>query len=231
MNENNQKLSRAFVLFELCFFSLTTAIVLSHLMPSQSVRVCIATFAAAIAVYCRLPKTNGKANESSPVPNASTSESASTTTEPKPATRKTATNPFSSLTRKTAAKPSLETEEVISHRKLSGDALVKALLRAGHGAYNRGKLVEAYFWTYKAKMEGGKSLAQPLSQLRDLWVENGMPNEYDNVRVDFPEESGSFARALLRIVCGINAPAEVHKLRTFAQAGHAESIQYFQTLN
>lgn len=237
---------RAPLLTALIVFLALAGAFLSYLLPGQAVRIWIMAFIALVGGYCRLPAPKAVSRKKK-TPKAIVKDKSETKVE-EPTQEETPAveQPQEASTRsrigfQTAPhivevkndrgeKVQIEDSLVFGRKFASKREFAHALIRVGRGALNRQKIVEAYFWTYKAKMEGSKHINQTLSYLRDLWVTNGMPDEYDNVRVDFPEESGSFARALLRISCGINIPIEVNKLRNLAKSGHAESIQYFEKL-
>lgn len=93
-------------------------------------------------------------------------------------------------------------------------------------AYREGHYVEAYFWALKAHYSGSRAMTRTLAKYCSEWVRHGKPDEKDNVREGFSAHSGSFARCVLRIQCGIHPHYSLARIRELARLGHKESLQY-----
>lgn len=103
---------------------------------------------------------------------------------------------------------------------------VKELEWLAESAYRDGHYVEAYFWALKAHYNGSHTMTRTLAKYCSEWVRHGKPDERDNVRDEFSAHSGSFARCVLRIQCGIHPHKSLARIHELAHAGHKESIQY-----
>lgn len=98
-----------------------------------------------------------------------------------------------------------------------------AMAKLGDYAFRRNALVEAYYWTALANLKGATGLDEPLRQIETCWMSYGFPTEYENVYTYFSEEQGSFARALLRIRCAVDAPHARARMKELAERGLAEA--------
>lgn len=98
-----------------------------------------------------------------------------------------------------------------------------AMLKLGDYAFRRGAVVEAYYWTALADLKGAKGLDASLRKMTVVWRSQGCPAEHKNVYDGFSEQQGSFARALLRIRCAINAPLARARMRELADQGCEEA--------
>lgn len=103
---------------------------------------------------------------------------------------------------------------------------VKELEWLADSAFRDGHYVEAYFWALKAHYNGSRTMTRTLAKYCAEWRRRGRPEEKDNVKDNFSANSGSFARSVLRIQCGIQPHKSIARIRELAAAGHRESIQY-----
>lgn len=100
---------------------------------------------------------------------------------------------------------------------------LNAIAKLGEYAMRRGTIVEAFYWTFLADMYGHPEVATPLRNIRSLWMRSGCPGEEDNVRPDFTETQGEFARAVLAVQCGLDAPLARRTIEGLAAAGCREA--------
>lgn len=100
---------------------------------------------------------------------------------------------------------------------------LEAMKKLGEYAGRRGAIVEAYFWTVLADLNGASGLKRRLLQMQRQWVMSGCPSERENVSELFSQLQGSFARALLRIRCGIDAPLARVRMKELAEQGCEEA--------
>lgn len=100
---------------------------------------------------------------------------------------------------------------------------VYAQVKLGDYAFRRGWIVEAYYWTLRAQLLGAEGLEPALREIRRVWVLEESPLEYENVRLDFSEEQGVFARAALRLTCGFDVPFARQRLRDLRDRGCLEA--------
>ena len=99
-----------------------------------------------------------------------------------------------------------------------------ASVKLGDYAYRRGAIVEAYYWTLMAHLRGATEVKAALEEMRKKWVQEGCPPEYENVREGFAEQQGVFARAVLRLRCGIDAAIARKRLAELEAAGCKEAL-------
>ena len=103
---------------------------------------------------------------------------------------------------------------------------VKELEWLAESAARDGHYVEAYFWALKAHYSGSRTMTRTLAKYCSEWIRHGKPEEKDNVRDEFSAHSGSFARCVLRIQCGIHPHKSLARIHELAHLGHKESLQY-----
>ena len=100
---------------------------------------------------------------------------------------------------------------------------LEAMAKLGEYALRRGAVVEAYYWTALAKLYGASGLSKTLLLIGSIWMSKGCPAEHRNVYSEFTEMQGSFARALLRIRCAVDAPHARARMRELAEQGCVEA--------
>ena len=101
---------------------------------------------------------------------------------------------------------------------------LEAMLKLGDYAFRRERIVEAYYWTLMANLRGETEVKTALEEMRKKWVQEGCPPEYENVREGFTEQQGVFARAVLRLRCGIDAAMARKRLAELEAAGCKEAL-------
>lgn len=100
---------------------------------------------------------------------------------------------------------------------------LEAMAKLGEYAARRGAVVEAFYWTLLAELKGATGLKVKLRELRSKWQALGCPSQYGNAYEEFTEEQGSFARAVLRLQCGINPQYARARLKELAAHGVEEA--------
>lgn len=101
-----------------------------------------------------------------------------------------------------------------------------AMAKLGEYAARRKAVVEAFYWTLLAELKGAKGLETPLRELRSQWLALGCPLQYRNAYGAFTEEQGVFARAVLRLQCGIDPQYARARLKELAARGVEEARLY-----
>lgn len=107
---------------------------------------------------------------------------------------------------------------------------LEAMVKVGEYAYQRGAIVEAYYWTALAELRGATGLESVLRKMRAQWVVEGCPDEQENIHGEFSEAQASFALALLGIRCAVDAPTARAAIREMASNG-VEEAQLFLSRN
>ena len=100
---------------------------------------------------------------------------------------------------------------------------LEAMTKLGEYAYRRRAIVEAYYWTALAEMKGAKGLGEPLRKMRMQWMSKGCPPQHSNAYDGFSEQQGSFARAVLRLKCGVDPQYARARLKELAERGVEEA--------
>ena len=108
-------------------------------------------------------------------------------------------------------------------RRKEHELLSEAAFVAGH-------FVEAYFWAFKAKMEGSQAMTRTMAKCCSAWIRDGRHSERENVTERFTASRGSFARAALRIQCGVDVQASRKRIKALAKDGLREAKQYLGDL-
>ena len=111
-------------------------------------------------------------------------------------------------------------------RKAADFGHVLAMVKLGDYAFRRGWTVEAYYWTLLAQLKGAPDLDAALGEIRKVWTLQGDPPEYENVRPDFTEVQGMFARAALRLKCGRGAAYARKRLQELRESNCPEAALY-----
>jgi len=119
--------------------------------------------------------------------------------------------------------PELDAEYLKLVHEAAEAGCLPALAKLGEYAWRRGALVEAYFWMALAEKRGLASVWSVLRDIREEWMDQGCPPQYENVYEGFPEERGSIGRALLRIACCIDVSIARTRLRDLAAAGQPDA--------
>lgn len=101
---------------------------------------------------------------------------------------------------------------------------VEAMSKLGDYAFRRGELVETFYWKQQVEFAGGCCCCPSLADIIAEWVECGCPEEYENVTEGFSERQGVFARAVLRLVSGIDTEYAINRLEELAAAGDADAL-------
>ena len=108
---------------------------------------------------------------------------------------------------------------------------LEAMAKLGEYAYRRGAVVEAYYWTALAELEGAKGLDAALREMKKRWLLEGCPAEHGNAYDGFSEMQGSFARVLLRIRSAVNAPLARARMQELADLGCEEARLFLRRGN
>lgn len=105
---------------------------------------------------------------------------------------------------------------------------VEAMSRLGDYAYLRMDLVEAFYWKLRVELTGGICRNPSLKDIIDAWVDEGCPDEPENLKMGFGEEESIFAYAVLGYKSGINAQQSSITLNRLAAAGNLDALRFRQ---
>ena len=105
---------------------------------------------------------------------------------------------------------------------------LEAMVKLGDYAYRRGAVVEAFYWTLLAELKGATGLGAALREMRVRWMSEGCPEEYENTYVEFTEEQGVFARAVLRLQCGVDPQYARARLKELAERGVEDAMRFLK---
>lgn len=103
---------------------------------------------------------------------------------------------------------------------------VEAMVKLGEIAFQRGALVESYYWNVLAEMNGVRGVSVALQRIKGQWLAAGCPDELENVYDGFSARQGDFARAVLGLRSAVNAPIARRVLNDLAAAGSPEARQF-----
>ena len=103
---------------------------------------------------------------------------------------------------------------------------LEAMVELGDYAYRRGAIVEAFYWTILAELEGAEGLDEALWDMRMQWLAEGCPEEFENDYEEFTEAQADFARAVLRLQCEIDPQYAIVELQELADAGYGPARMF-----
>lgn len=122
--------------------------------------------------------------------------------------------------------PRSDGEDLASVYKAARTGRPEAMVKIGDYAYCRGAIVEAFYWTILAELNGADGLDEALFEMRTRWLAEGCPPEFENAYADFTEEQGKFARAVLCLQCDVAPQYAYARLQELADSGN-EAAQLF----
>lgn len=105
------------------------------------------------------------------------------------------------------------------------EGCVDAQVAMGMYAYMRGHVVEEYFWYSLANDNSGGKYSVQLDKIAEKWMDNGCPENADNVRADFGVDCGNYARALLNIRFNIDVRAATAVVNDIRAGWNAEGMK------
>lgn len=101
-----------------------------------------------------------------------------------------------------------------------------AMVKLGEYAFRGGWIVEAYYWTLLAQLHGKSGLDAALEEFRRIWLRKGCPAEHRNVRMGFSLTQGAFARAALRLKCGLDVSLARKRMNELKRLNFPEALLY-----
>lgn len=103
-----------------------------------------------------------------------------------------------------------------------------AMSKLGDHAYAREDLVEAFYWKLRVEMKGGVARNPSTSEILQAWMQAGCPEEYENETTGFSEQKGSFARAVLCFMSGVDIRGARIQLNELADAGDPDACRFLR---
>ena len=102
---------------------------------------------------------------------------------------------------------------------------VEAMAKLGTYAFRNSRYVEAFYWRWRAEANGWRETEKPtLREIRLQWMGLGCRAEHgleESGNID--SDQASFARAVLRLQCGINSPGARQRLKELADCGSKDA--------
>ena len=103
---------------------------------------------------------------------------------------------------------------------------MEAMDKLGTYAFRRKAFVEAFYWKLAVRLRDGETHEVGLKDVRIAWMACGCPMQHRNVYEGFGEEQGVFARAVLKIQCGIDVARARNRIRELVKAGNPYAIRF-----
>ena len=103
---------------------------------------------------------------------------------------------------------------------------MEAMDKLGTYAFRRQAFVEAFYWKLAVRLRDGETHEVGLKDVRIAWMACGCPMQHRNVYEGFGEEQGVFARAVLKIQCGIDVARAKNRIRELVKAGNPYAIRF-----
>ena len=88
--------------------------------------------------------------------------------------------------------------------------------------------MEAFYWKLKIPMMGGLPPPMTEEDVRRAWRKAGCPEQPANGLGCFGEDRCAFAKAVMRMRCGIHPHSSLDAIREMAKGGNADAILYLR---
>ena len=108
---------------------------------------------------------------------------------------------------------------------------LEAMSKLGDYAFNRGDVVEAFYWKHRVEMNGGRCRNPSLMDIIEIWGDVGCPDGGEEVSAGFTEQHAAFAHAVLCLKSGINPQFGNIRLKELSDAGDEDAMRFLRKGN
>lgn len=108
---------------------------------------------------------------------------------------------------------------------------LEAMSKLGDYAFERGDIVEAFYWKHRVEMNGGRCRNPSLMDIIGVWGDVGCPDGGEEVSAGFTETHAAFAHAVLCLKSGTNPQFGNFRLKELADAGDEDAKQFLRRGN
>ena len=103
---------------------------------------------------------------------------------------------------------------------------VEAMGKLGDFAFCRKVIDEAFYWKMKVKIRGARVPGVQLRDILKLWKKMGCPRHGRSFTPDFGEPQADYARAALKLMCGLDGHNARKKIRDLSAAGNKDATDF-----
>ena len=103
-----------------------------------------------------------------------------------------------------------------------------AMSALGDFAFQRGDVVEAFYWKQRGEMGGGRCRNPTLTDIVRVWSEVGCPDGVEEVGVRFPVQRADFAHAVLCLKSGVDPRFGAMRLKELSDAGDEDAMRFLK---
>ena len=103
-----------------------------------------------------------------------------------------------------------------------------AMSALGDSAYQRGDLVEAFYWKQRVEMGGGRCRNPSLANIISAWAEVGCPDGGEEVGPGLSEQQADFAHAVLCLKSRVDPRFGTMRLKELADAGDEDALRFLR---
>lgn len=105
---------------------------------------------------------------------------------------------------------------------------LEAMSKLGDYAFERGDVVEAFYWKLRVEMGGGRCRNPTLTDIVRVWTEVGCPDGGEEVGVRFPVQRADFAHAVLCLKSGVDPRFGTMRLKELSDAGDEDAMRFLK---
>ena len=103
-----------------------------------------------------------------------------------------------------------------------------AMSALGDFAFQRGDVVEAFYWKQRVEMGGGRCRNPTLTDIIRVWTEVGCPDGSEDIGVRFPVQRADFAHAVLCLKSGVDPRFGTMRLKELSDAGDEDAMRFLR---
>ena len=126
--------------------------------------------------------------------------------------------------------PSFETDwyymTLVHKAAVLGHAVAMSAL--GDFAFQRGDVVEAFYWKQRVEMGGGRCRNPSLANIIETWTEVGCPDGSEEVGAGLSEQQADFAHAVLCLKSRVDPRFGTMRLKELADAGDEDAKKFLK---
>lgn len=104
----------------------------------------------------------------------------------------------------------------------------EAMSALGDIAFQRGALVEAFYWKQRVEMGGGRCRNPTLTDIIRVWTEVGCPDGSEDIGVRFPLQRANFAHAVLCLKSRVDSRHGTMRLKELSDAGDEDAKRFLK---
>ena len=104
----------------------------------------------------------------------------------------------------------------------------EAMSALGDFAFQRGDVVEAFYWKLRVEMGGGRCRNPSLANIISVWTEVGCPDGSEDIGAGLSEQRADFAHAVLCLKSRVDPRYGTMRLKELADAGDEDATRFLK---